>query len=117
MRCLVALSALLLAGCTATIDKPQPAPTPVVVYVRDEAAIAEARTDGATQAILASAVVAVSIVVLGSIGYAVTHTRNEQPRQSAQLPPVVQHVTHNHLHIHGATPAQMAVRKMLDEVR
>jgi hypothetical protein len=116
VKYLVALAALLLAGCTATIGKTQPAPTPQVIYVRDEAAIAEAKVDGATQAILVSAVVGVGTVVLGSLAYAATHTRHEQPRQPAQLPTRVTYVTHNHLHIHSAGPGRESVQKMLDEV-
>jgi hypothetical protein len=116
MKYLFALAAFLLAGCTATIDRPRPAPTPVVVYVRDEAAIAEAKVDGATQAILASAVISVSVLVLGSVGYAVTHTRHERPRPPAQVPQVT-YVTHKHLHIHTSTNAQWVVREMLDEVQ
>lgn len=92
-RIAAALFMLALTGCVATIDRPRPAPTPQVVYVRDEAAIAEARTDGAMQAVLASAVVGVGTVVLGSIAYAVTHTRHE--REPAHIAHIAPHVTYN----------------------
>lgn len=118
MKHLLALAALFLAGCTATIDKPRPAPTPAVVYVRDEAAIAEARTDGQVNGLLAGSVFMALVLGSGGIAAALTMRRNDQPQHQAQLPPVV-HITNNYIDQRTVTvtPAMLAARRQIADAQ
>jgi len=104
MKHLFALAALAvsLTACNfnATPDKEPPAPPkPAVVYVRDEKAISEAKTDGEIRGIMAAVLLTLAVVVFAGVYQGIRTARVEPvaPRP-AQLPPAV--VTHNHNHYH-----------------
>jgi len=101
MKHLLALAALAvsLTACSysASLDKEPPAPT--IVYVRDEKAISEAKTDGEIRGIMAAVLLTLAVVVFAGVYQGIRTARDEPvTHRPAQLPPAV--VTHNHNHYH-----------------
>jgi len=101
MKHLLALAALAvsLTACSYSASLDKEPPTPVVVYVRDEKAISEAKTDGEIRGIMAAVLLTLAVVVFAGVYQGIRTARDEPvTHRPAQLPPSV--VTHNHNHNH-----------------